>query len=308
MQFNNTFLKNIQYNNTSQNSYIKLLPNKLSELNNLIVYGAAGTGKYSFALKIIQKYSPSKLEYQKKITITYDNDKFFHLQISDIHFEIDIDLLGVNCKTLFNIIINNIIDILKSSNLKNAIILCKNFHNINGELHEIIYSYIQKNIIQKNIKLKFVFLTECLSFIDTNIINSSNIITNSRPKKLNNINSSIYNNESNNINEIVLNNNNYICHKNIIQELKNEILNYNNIDFIKIRELLYDILIYQMNIYNVFYNLLKELYNDKIISTDKLNLITNKLYEIILYFNNNYRPIFHLEIFILFIIKQINEI
>ena len=59
-----------------------------------------------------------------------------------------------------------------------------------------------------------------------------------------------------------------------------------------------------MDVYEVFYNLLKLLYKENIIEIDKLNIILNRLFEISLYYNNNYRPIFHLEIFILTIIKN----
>lgn len=311
MLFNNTFLKSITNKINIDKKYTTLInkiPKNIENFNNIIIYGAPGIGKYSIALKIIEKYSESNLNYYDKLTIDYDNDKTHSIVMSDIHFELDIELLGVNCKSLFNMIINNIIDIVKIRKSKTAIILCKNFHNINDELHEIIYSYIQTNFINKNIKLKFIFLTECLSFIDKNIINSSNLISIKRPKKINIINNEIFNNETNNIKEIIINNKNYNRNKKLINEIKNEILNYKNIDFVKIRELLYDILIYQLNVYDFFYDLLKELYNNKIISINKLNIITNKLYEIILYYNNNYRPIFHLEIIILFIIKQINEL
>ena len=42
------------------------IPEKLENLNNIIINGAEGTGKYTKALKIISKYSPSTLKYTKK--------------------------------------------------------------------------------------------------------------------------------------------------------------------------------------------------------------------------------------------------
>ena len=90
------------------------------------------------------------------------------LKISDIHYEIDLENLTCNSKILFNDIYNNIIDVIQSSKLKIGIILCKNFHKINNEILEIFYSYMQKNLIS-NIILKFILITEHLSFIPNNI-------------------------------------------------------------------------------------------------------------------------------------------
>lgn len=306
--FKDYLVKNKKQIHKSYNALIKELPENIKDINNLILFGPAGIGKYTIALKIINKYSPSNLAYLNKVTINEDNDKIYNIVMSDIHFEIDINLLGVNSKTLMNNIINNISDVMRNLKLKTAFILCKNFHLINYELHEIFYSYLQKNMIMKNINFKFIFITENLSFIDKNIKQVCNCINISRPKKLENIRDTElnkkYTNETTNINELLINNDNFHKDVSIINELKYEIINSENINFNRIREILYDILIYQMDVYEVFYNLLKLLYKENIIELDKLNIILNRLFEISLYYNNNYRPIFHLEIFILTIIKN----
>ena len=46
---------------------IQSLPENINHFQNLIIYGPSGTGKYSQALQIIQKYSPSHLKYDKKL-------------------------------------------------------------------------------------------------------------------------------------------------------------------------------------------------------------------------------------------------
>ena len=48
--------------------------------------------------------------------------------MSDIHFEIDMELLGCNAKTLFNELYYHIIEIFSTKEGRNGIILCKNFH------------------------------------------------------------------------------------------------------------------------------------------------------------------------------------
>ena len=50
-------------------------PKNISEFHNLIVYGASGVGKYTQVLSILQAYSPSKLKYDKKISVTYEKQE-----------------------------------------------------------------------------------------------------------------------------------------------------------------------------------------------------------------------------------------
>lgn len=50
-------------------------PKHISDFKNLIIYGSAGVGKYTQALTILQKYSPSKLKYDKKISVTYEKQE-----------------------------------------------------------------------------------------------------------------------------------------------------------------------------------------------------------------------------------------
>lgn len=45
---------------------IENIPDDIYELNNIILYGPAGIGKYTTSLDIIRKYSESGLNYEKK--------------------------------------------------------------------------------------------------------------------------------------------------------------------------------------------------------------------------------------------------
>ena len=68
---------------------LECLPSECEQIKNIIVYGAAGIGKYTQTLNIIKHYSPSKLKYEKKISIVFNKQPFF-FKISDIHFEVDL--------------------------------------------------------------------------------------------------------------------------------------------------------------------------------------------------------------------------
>jgi len=161
--------------------YYTHFPDILEELGNLIFYGPSGVGKYSQMLYSIKKYSPTELKYEKKISLTYDKKDYF-LKISDIHYEIDMSLLGCSSKLLWHDIYHQIVDILSSKNNKTGIIVCKEFHNIHSELLENFYSYIQNNNLL-SVNIKFILLTEEISFIPDSIINCFEIINVPRPSK-----------------------------------------------------------------------------------------------------------------------------
>ena len=111
----------------------------------------------------------------KKKMIINSNKNEHYIKISDIHYEINMENLTCNAKTLFNDIYINIIDAIQVHDKREGIILCKNFHTIDNELLEVFYSYMQKKIIE-NFTVKFILITESISFINKNILNVSKIL------------------------------------------------------------------------------------------------------------------------------------
>ena len=109
--------------------------------NNLIFYGPSGTGKYTQVLNYIKNFSPSKLKYERKMNINLQKKKQYTFKISDVHFEIDMELLGCNAKVLWNEIYKAILDILSTRQTHKGIILCKNFHKIHNELLDVFYMF-----------------------------------------------------------------------------------------------------------------------------------------------------------------------
>tara|TARA_B100001778_G_scaffold231964_1_gene193157 strand:- start:398 stop:1363 length:966 start_codon:yes stop_codon:yes gene_type:complete len=290
---------------------------KINEIPNIIIYGPSGSGKYILALKFIEKYSYYNLKYEKKFIINH-NKQDYTIKISDIHYEIDIELLGCNTKTLLNEIYNNILDIiLSSSKQKFGIILLKNFDKISNELLDVIYSYMQRSIYN-NIIIKFIILTDNLSFIPNNILNSSKIMYVSHPKKSNysKINKKYkfdnidYIDNINFINLDIYKQDIVKPYISICNILIEYIINPNNIDIIKLRNTLYDLLVYNVSIPDSIFYILKTLIEKNYLTINNLDI--GNLYEktciFLLYYNNNYRPIFHLESYILYLIKLVNEL
>lgn len=287
--------------------------------NNLLIYGPSGIGKYSFVLNLIKNKSNSELKYSKKIVVSF-NKSDFYFKISDIHYEIDVSLLGCNAKLLWHEIFNHIVDSILSKNQSISYIILKNFNKINNELLDIFYTYMQKDLTSY-VNIKFIIITESLGFIGDNILNRCKLINLSRPSKSN------YakilekkldkNNNFNNItnikdlkkNSFKIENNDKIKNLNInsiiVEELINEINENNKFCFSKLRELLYDVCIFELNIETIIYDLLKKLKKNNLVDDKDINNILIENYKFLKLYNNNYRPIYHLEKIIIYISMQI---
>lgn len=315
------YIENSKTNNLHKNEPLT----SINTMNNLIIYGPPGIGKYSYALNKIKDISPSTLKYEKKITLTYNKSQVY-FKISDIHYEVDMSLLGCNSKLLWQEIYNQINDIISAKNIKTGIILCKHFNKIYNELLEVFYSYMQ-NQYNSNILIKFIIITSDITFLPSNIINCSEIIKLARPSRNNynklfklQLNNDYNINKINNIKDIkkkdLFNLTNNIDnkftlqdpHKIICDEIINYITNYKDIKFLQLREYLYDICIFDFDINNCIVYIIQELVNKKLLCNSKLNKLLFKFYEFIKLYNNNYRPIYHLERYILYIITIIHEL
>lgn len=291
------------------------LNNNIEKQNNLIFYGPSGTGKYTQILNYIKKYSPTNLRFERKITFNFNNKKNYVFNVSDIHFEIDMSLLGCHAKVLFNDIYYHILDILSARAHGTGIIVCKNFHYIHSELLEIFYSYMQ-TLNHKNLKIIYILLTENISFIPRNILNRCQIIPFKRPTKSTYSRATSKSLMSNiNVKDIVnikdikskvfdLNN----MHKLVCDKILNLIKNYKEIQFLNLRDLLYDIFIYNLNIHTCLYYIISNLVSETYINENKIEKVFVKLYKFLKLYNNNYRPIYHLESFIFYLCIVIHEL
>lgn len=412
---------------------------------NYVIYGTSGIGKYTQALKLIYPFSPSKLKYDKKMI--YQNDKHtFKYRISDIHYEVDMELLGCNSKTIWNELFLQIIDVIMVKTNKRGIIICKNFHSIHNELLDMFYSYMQQynysltnirlspngshnNPQNGSIQIQFILITEQISFIPNNILNICKIISIGKPtdemyckmtqitekQPSNNIysqntkrehktedivlptenektsSSALCSHEISNSAKIkqLLTNNGYSNINNIKQlrslsyfekyeeypdnifniicnSIIHEIENYKSIVMTQFRDVIYDILIYNIDIYECIWYVLFYFINKQVneknnnqqleeektdehlpskivitrkmgirtvvfdvegkegggwecnaqkpytptinVTNKKINNILNKTHLFFKQYNNNYRPIYHLESIFYYIIIELHDI
>lgn len=270
MKFDN-YIKSIKLENYHKekekiyNSY----PLNINEIEtHFIFYGKKHIGKYTQALYFISKYSNNELKYNKKIQI--DNSKLvYNINLSDVHYEIDFDYLTHNSKTVWFKIYDTILESALTCKDKKFII-CKNFHKISQELLSIFY-----NTLNINNKFIFILLCENICFFPENLIDRCNIISFSKIRK----------------NKIIEEKEKLLSYHN---EIILELINSDTINYQKLRDSIYDIFIKQYCIYDLIWYLIKELNITNPKTLENINSCC-KLY------NNNYRPIYHIEKLILLI-------
>jgi len=288
-------------------------PDNIKKLRHLILYGPSGVGKYTQALYHIKKYSPTELKYERKMNIAIGKGKGknYNIKISDIHFEIDMNLLGCNAKALWNELYYHILDIISTRPQHTGIIICKNFHKIHSELLDVFYSYMQ-TLVHKDIHLVYILLTEQVSFIPLDILDRTTIISLPRPSKTmykrctgKQLNIKISDIE--NIKDIMINVTQLMRPHNIISNrIIKQIDNYKDLNFLEFRETLYDLFIYNIDIVESIWYIMAHYINTGKLTKENICQVFIKLHIFLKYFNNNYRPIYHIENFMIYLCKTIH--
>ena len=264
---------------------IKSFPNNIKDLNNIILYGPYKSNKYKYALSIINKYSKKYLKYQKKCYITINNKEYV-FKISDIHIEINMEYFQYSSKNLWEELITQIENIAFSNNNETFIILCKNFHKISKLYLDDIYTQIKHNIFRnKNNIFKYLILTESLSMIPYNIINISTVIS---------------------LKSILTNPSNKIEFEKKHINILLSIIKNNKLEILILRNILYDILSYNLDIAKCFQIIIEKLVLEYKFDDETINNIYINYFKYISLYNDNYRPIFHLERIILYFMTIIH--
>ena len=95
-------------------------------------------------------------------------------------------------------------------------------------------------------------------------------------------------------------------HKFICDKIMKEMIEIDDMKFLKFRDLLYDIFIYNLDITDCIWYILTNLIQQKKIKKSDISNILLKTYVFFKYYNNNYRPIYHLESFLFYLTSIIH--
>lgn len=302
------------------NTMFEKFPSHLPLLKNIILYGPSGVGKYTQALNIVHRYSPSGLKYEKKTIIPYSNGKNQYVcKLSDIHYEVDMSLLGCNAKTLWHDIHGHIVDIIGGTPHKSGIVLCKNMQLVDHDLMETLFSYMQGGCGTTIIQLRYIFVTEGVSFLPDNIVQCCEMIPVPKPRAVSvkkhvrkhnpcitddgicrTINlKSLYSPISHDQVEVF-----EIIVRNIVAIVTGGIM---NVVFSELRECIYDLFVYDANIHVCMWYVLSTLIKECYIDNRNIDVCVEHTFEFFKLYNNNYRPIYHVEAYLYKIMSLMHE-
>tara|TARA_Y100000992_G_scaffold217784_1_gene150575 strand:- start:363 stop:1175 length:813 start_codon:yes stop_codon:yes gene_type:complete len=243
----------------------------------IIVYGSNSIDNYCYILNMLKKQSKSQLKYSRRIAINFRSEEIL-FNISDIHVEVDFDLLGVSEYNIFLELFRHVTENVVSTK-KKIYIVCINFKNIKQELLSIFYTFLNTD------RIHFIFSTTNISFICDKILQETAI------KKIKKTTPNI---QQPNIEKY-------------IDELANFIMVDKNKSFFELRELLYKILVFNIKIHDFLYELLVVLIKNEYIVFSQINNVLKEYTKFVSKYNNNYRPIYHIESYIVSLINLKND-
>ena len=318
-------------------------PEKKTKVSNTVKESSSTSrkGKNTSGSGTSSSSSPSTTNPSTSSSSSSSNKKSeYSYRISDIHYEIDMSTLGCNPKTLWHEIFFQIVDIISVKPHKTGIIVCKNFHMIYNELLDIFHSYVRHPFY--NIKIRFILLTEQISFIPDSIVKNFLRISVRRPSKEQYMTLAksqsrtifgqqngfrITNGEkqqlSDNLDIIQCTSLINCKEMHILKQLQpnqlpmdvfntvtdvilEKLLDPRQIEIQTFRNDLYDLLIYNIEITDVLFYIITFLLEKKQIDAEKTHDILQHCFTFLKYYNNNYRPIYHLENMIFFILQKIH--
>lgn len=288
------------------------------ELPNCIFYGPYGSGKLVLAKYLINQYfnNDNLVYYSKKIIYNLKEEEI-DIQKSIHHYEIDCNNFNLNDKKF---IVEFISEISKTNNINNnkiKIIIIKNAENLSYNT-QIIISKLIEDFFKT---CRFIFISHSLTKLISKLRTHCQLINIRKPSidKINlilnnisinenintdcleeisincdlNINSAIFMLQQYQFTDSIVNNFNYQPY---IKQFIETIMKFNERDISKLREEIYNILIYDINIYNLLELFLIQIYNNETLDNDNkfkiLTAITNYSYIT----NKGYRQVYHYEL------------
>lgn len=281
--------------------------NDVRSLPHYLFYGPPGVGKYTQALRLLRHYSPSALKYEKKLQLVHDKRTYL-FRISDVHVEVDMALLGCNARSLWHELYLQLQDVISAKQDKTMIVLCKHFHEVHHELLDTFYSYFAGS----SHTIKYMLLTDQLSFLPECLLRACQLVRFPRPdtalyeavlrsKERGGSGGTTVKTSLTNIKlatlgvPAILERHRVLCDK-----LLHAMLHIEQLDVLRFRDSLHDVFIYQLPVADCTYYLLSQLLQqDKLPSLETQTRAVFLTLRFLRMINANFRPLFHLEYYLL---------
>ena len=242
----------------------------------IISYHYHSLQNYADTLRKLRRLSPSNLKYCRKTTLLYNNEDHSFVT-SDVHIEIDFELIGVIEYGLFFEFFKHIKENM-ILNKTHMYVVCLHFEKITKDLSDVFFNFLDNSFIH------FIFLTTQVSFLPRSILKKSVL------KRFKTQDKSLY----------------HETYKERVNKIISYIMTDSEESLFVWRESIYSLLVWNDSIHNAFSYLIFELIRCNYIDETQMNELFPKYYEIVHLYNNNYRSIYHLEHFIVYL-RNLNK-
>ena len=264
------------------------LPKLVENFQHMILYGPAGSGKYTQMLRIVKTYSKSRLKYERRVTVPLSLQQQTHMiKISDIHYEVNMELLGCNAKVIWHDLYTHIMEMIQNKfPHKTGIIVCTNFQFIHNELLEIFYSYMHSNI-------KFIIVTESVSFLPNAVYERCKLVPVPTPPPSTVQEclglTTVYASANLRTAHLSSSSAEQIASQKIVQGIETD-------SILTIRDHIYHILVHNLHSELCLWHVLKSLVPN--LAPEKVEPLLFRWCSSMSLYTKNYRPLFHLENFV----------
>lgn len=297
------------------NSYAHWSGAEAMPMGNYLVYGPMGCGKYTTAMNLIRPHSDSSLRMCKMLNVLF-NKKTYYVQMSDVHFEVDMHMMGSSARLLWVHLFQIICDIVVLRKRRTAYVLCKNFNAITNDLLDIFQTYVSpSNRMNNKCNICFILLTDCISFVPNNILSIFTLLrvpiyTRDNGVALGwEVGENLKNSVAmgvDNLAELKAANafDPHRYKRVILANVEEMIYNYCSENSLAMRNALYDVYIYNWNIYELIWRIFSRLMvkYDDVLEGSARGRFHGRLISQCFYLNDsfemynvNYRPILHIE-------------
>lgn len=277
------------------------LPENLADAPHMLIHGPPGSGKYTQSLLAIRKYSPTGLRYEKLMRAG-DDKQPYSMRLSDVHFEVDMETLGCHSRTLWNTIYTQIVDSLITRSKPVGYVICRNFHKIHKELLEIFYYYMSCPAV------KLVLLSDNVGFLPRKVFERCFRIPLPRPAKTRLRAAKLPECGVSNLRLItVAQQASSVRSTRATVTIAEMISNAATPDYVSLRNACYELLIQKFSVPDCVWNIVRMLTESgAIVEAKQLDVFSVVLRFFRLY-NNNYRPIYHMEYLMLSLRRIVHD-
>lgn len=262
--------------------------------------------------------------------IPIETSKFvYNMRISDAHYDVDIMVLGCNHKQLWDEIFVKIYDIVRAKPVgsRRGLVVVRGFQHVHQDLHDVFYGYIQRMRHDTSVDISFIIQTTCISFIHTNILDScehlnvKRILDDDRMSPISKIaiytppsplRKSLSSSKMKELVESETPSNIYgIIHVKTCDELVNVVLTDYSVQtdlsmIFEVRSKLYDMMVLCLDPHMCMWKVMRAVI-EAVDSTDQdVFTMIDAYTRCFSGFNTNYRPIYHLERFIICMIRIVH--